>query len=110
MKRMILIAALALFAAPVQASYYHVPRVPPVKTPLGPGNQTNGNWHVCPTPAGIFICIVGGMIIVDEVKKAMEGKCATMQPRRSWFGMTPDEPRLWKPLCNFKPDPISTRG
>lgn len=84
---------------------HHHMKAPPT-TPKQPGN-----WYLCPTPAGIFICVIGAMIIADEIKRAIDGpSCATMKPRKSYFGDVIDEPKLWgRPICGWV-DPLSTRG
>lgn len=109
----VLAAGLAMICTQAQAGYHHV--ITPVvsKSSTAGGSGSGSNWHLCPTPAGIFICAVTVMIVADEVKRSIDGPaCATMKPRRSWFGMVKDEPKLWRKLCKWKrdPKPIAVRG
>lgn len=101
----LLIMMVLLFGAPAaNATYVHAtPTVVAKAPPAGGGG--GGNWHLCPTPAGVFVvCPVVVGIVADEVKRTIEGPaCATgKMTRRSYFGIVRDEPKLWRPLCNFK--------
>lgn len=55
------------------------------------GGSSSGNWTLCPTPAGLFICVVTVAIIVHEV---LGPACARPGLKDGY-----DEPRLWRPLC-----------
>lgn len=90
---------------------YRPPVKPPVVSePVKPGGGGAWKFTCWMNPAAIELCIIAFGIVGDKVKRAIEGPdCATMKPRQSWFGMTPDTPEIWRPLCNWK-DPISVRG
>jgi len=98
--------------------YHHI-----VKVVTGGGSKSavasgsSSQKFLCvANPAGVFICVVAVLIVGDEIRRTIEGPaCATMKPRRSWFGKVKDEPRLWRPLCNWKdpqtkPKPVSVYG
>ena len=105
MVRSIIAGGLALFllAAPALSFVRHGHHV--MKAPkAAPGIDSSQKFLCFANPAGWLVCIIAAMIVIDEVKRSVDGpNCATMKPRRSWFGMTPDEPRLWRPLCSFDP-------
>ena len=108
MKALALIAVAALLAltpSRVDAGYHHVVlgSGKTVSTIFGRGGSSNR--FICwANPAGILICVAIGAIIVDEVRRTIEGPvCATNRmTRRSYFGMVWDEPKLWRKLCNWK--------
>lgn len=99
----ILAGAIAIACTPAQAGYHHV--IAPVvskSVATGGGGSSSGNWHLCPTPAGIFICAVTVGIIVHEV---MGPKCARRGLPNGY-----DTPTLWRPYCRRDPKPIAVRG
>lgn len=103
---LVLFLALSTLCSPAHATYSHV--VTSVVTPHASG----GGWTLCANPAGVFICVVAGAIVADEVRRTIDGPaCATMRMRQSWFGKVRDEPKLWRKLCPRKrSNTVSVRG
>lgn len=106
-KAAIMAAVLAVVcSSSAHAGYYHV-LAPVVSKSAGAsggssGGGSGGNWHLCPTPAGIFICAVAVGIIVHEV---FGPACASKSKYNVAHGY--DQPTLWRPLCNWKRDPAA---
>lgn len=109
----ILAAAMAIaFSSLASATGYYPPvYVPPVRPapPVHGGGGGGSNWHLCPTPAGIFICAVTVAIVVHELRGPA---CASKSKYNVARGY--DQPTFWRPLCRFKREPavkpIRVRG
>lgn len=114
MKALALIAlAFFLALAPSRANAHLYPPVipPPVIVNHGPppGAKVHVRHHggqkfICwANPAGFLVCTVVVLIVVDKVKRVIDGPaCATMKWRQSWFGKVRDMPELWLPLCSWQ--------
>lgn len=102
MKLIAAILALLLVTSSANASvehivYYKHHHMKVLHTP----QSHPGNWTLCPTPAGIFICAVAVGIIVHEI---MGPACAKPGLPNGY-----DTPTLWRPLCR-DPSVVSVRG
>ena len=107
MRRLFGLVVAALLAMGTQADAGYRVYIPKVVKVTGKSTVTHGSQgqkFLCLNPGGLVVCIVGGMIVVDEAKRIIEGPaCATgKMTRRSWFGVVKDEPTLWRPYCNWK--------
>lgn len=104
----IAIAVSVLFFTSPAAQAWHYAAAPIVAPRSAPAiahhaHHANHKFICIANPAGVLICTVVVMLVADEVKRSIDGPaCATMKPRRSWFGMARDEPKLWRPLCAYK--------
>lgn len=115
MKLSLICTALAAicFATPSLAGGHYVVYpivkvvVPKASTPVAHAHHHHhGGKFFCFNPGGFIVCATAIAIIVDEVKRVVDGPaCATNKmTHKSYFGMARDEPRLWRPLCNW-PNP-----
>lgn len=105
------LGAALIMSNTAQAGYHHVayPVVKVVTPKASPPVRHHGHHgkFLCFNPGGIVVCTVAVLIVIDEIKRTVDGPaCATNKmTRKSWFGTVRDEPKLWRPLCNWK-DPV----
>jgi hypothetical protein len=115
MKKLIaVVIALQVASAGQASAWFCPPFIPPIVPPVvastpsssgAVGGGVGGSSSSAGTTAvGVGIGIIAIFIIADEVRRTNAGPaCATgKRTRQSYFGKVIDEPKLWRPLCNWK--------